>query len=203
MDHPRSRGVYQFLNSADRTALGSSPLARGLPMLRIGSICSGRIIPARAGFTSPRWPDCASAWDHPRSRGVYRTPGTGRQKVLGSSPLARGLLSDRSFHGLGLRIIPARAGFTLHVRLEPGDHGDHPRSRGVYIAALVAGLVWFGSSPLARGLHGHLHGAAARGRIIPARAGFTLGGPLDSGSATDHPRSRGVYSVLCPTAAPK
>ena len=70
---------------------------------------------------------------------------------------------------------------------------DHPRSRGVYaIAALVAGLVW-GSSPLARGLHGVAVGHGAESRIIPARAGFT-GAPLMLLTGRpDHPRSRGVY----------
>ena len=71
------------------------------------------------------------------------------------------------------RIIPARAGFTLHVRLEPGDHGDHPRSRGVYVIPERYRRFMKGSSPLARGLPDGAHGAVGDGRIIPARAGFT------------------------------
>ena len=50
-DHPRSRGVYNLPVSAQRTARGSSPLARGL----LGDVDAEqrarRIIPARAGFT--------------------------------------------------------------------------------------------------------------------------------------------------------
>ena len=50
-DHPRSRGVYQDLARAFVNQSGSSPLARGLPD-RAGVVQrSGRIIPARAGFT--------------------------------------------------------------------------------------------------------------------------------------------------------
>ena len=70
-------------------------------------------------------------------------------------------------------IIPARAGFTRE--------SPHTPSRTP------------GSSPLARGL------PVARGfcllviRIIPARAGFTAPTAPRTGSAPDHPRSRGVY----------
>ena len=52
---------------------------------------------------------------------------------------------------------------------------------------------WEGSSPLARGLL-RKHGVkAAAGRIIPARAGFTVSAFAKAASKEDHPRSRGVY----------
>ena len=153
-----------------------------------------RIIPARAGFTRddrgrPRYPR-----DHPRSRGVYtRTCTIGRQRG-GSSPLARGLpyIIWTGAHEPG--IIPARAGFTGHDRCVARDHGDHPRSRGVY------GYVWeedgsvLGSSPLARGLHPLCRKVLARQGIIPARAGFTAGPVAPVRVLWDHPRSRGVYA---------
>mgnify|MGYP001645023381 CR=1 FL=1 len=42
--------------------------------------------------------------------------------------------------------------------------------------------------------------SAARGvGIIPARAGFTGPTPEQSSYKPDHPRSRGVYSVVCPS----
>ena len=70
---------------------------------------------------------------------------------------------------------------------------DHPRSRGVYVRASTWTHTAPGSSPLARGLPRLRGPQAIRRRIIPARAGFTVGllGPL--GPAEDHPRSRGVY----------
>ena len=50
--------------------------------------------------------------DHPRSRGVYRSPCFHIENDPGSSPLARGLLKD-SLKKIPLPgIIPARAGFT-------------------------------------------------------------------------------------------
>ena len=70
-DHPRSRGVYEELLGDPDGAVGSSPLARGLPGGPGGVDEAGRIIPARAGFTCETRPAPASCWDHPRSRGVY------------------------------------------------------------------------------------------------------------------------------------
>ena len=70
-DHPRSRGVYG-LETADQFIFqGSSPLARGLLPLGVLSAHHGRIIPARAGFTSSLPFLGALLRDHPRSRGVY------------------------------------------------------------------------------------------------------------------------------------
>ena len=50
-DHPRSRGVYFATNFTGAPSQGSSPLARGLPRVRGHGHRTGRIIPARAGFT--------------------------------------------------------------------------------------------------------------------------------------------------------
>ena len=50
-DHPRSRGVYIAVWIAVHTAVGSSPLARGLPTACRRKGTRSRIIPARAGFT--------------------------------------------------------------------------------------------------------------------------------------------------------
>ena len=72
---------------------------------------------------------------------------------------------------------------------------DHPRSRGVYLAVARTPPRPAGSSPLARGL---LEVRATIPRdpgIIPARAGFTDGPSCATSDRTDHPRSRGVYSM--------
>ena len=70
-DHPRSRGVYAPSSWRTGPALGSSPLARGLPEQIHSLMDQPRIIPARAGFTA-RCRRCRPRWsDHPRSRGVY------------------------------------------------------------------------------------------------------------------------------------
>ena len=132
--------------------------------------------------------------DHPRSRGVYfilnETFGAG----AGSSPLARGLPFTRPPRNSSTRIIPARAGFTPDAPTAPTSPTDHPRSRGVYLAVTVGTATIAGSSPLARGLRRLLRPPRMRRRIIPARAGFTLGDFPPLLSPGDHPRSRGVYA---------
>ena len=71
-DHPRSRGVYTDTYDQQFTALGSSPLARGLH---------------EVSFQGDR-----GQADHPRSRGVYNAAFQDACQRSGSSPLARGLL---------------------------------------------------------------------------------------------------------------
>ena len=192
-DHPRSRGVYPALADTSVAMRGSSPLARGLPVHDLQSQRDLGIIPARAGFTRGpgRWRHRAQ--DHPRSRGVYpRRRPVGRLR-RGSSPLARGLLTQLSQQNASARIIPARAGFTGCEIWAVKMKEDHPRSRGVYKS-----VGWFmafavGSSPLARGLPSGSSSCETAGRIIPARAGFTCDHPADRNRGRDHPRSRGVY----------
>ena len=98
-------------------------------------------------------------------------------EIAGSSPLARGLRNDVPVRDTGLRIIPARAGFT----------GSSPRT----------GVIHCGSSPLARGLQELCSTYADKGGIIPARAGFTVSRTGRFSHWPDHPRSRGVYAPHC------
>ena len=121
-------------------------------------------------------------------------------EVGGSSPHARGLLTDgeggtvvgriipacprMSPHAQGLHpepdrvvhvhgIIPARAGFTTAISRRPATSWDHPRSRGVYTEQRRRPASDRGSSPLARGLLNASRGRGLADGIIPARAGFT------------------------------
>ena len=114
--------------------IGSSPLARGLLKNYASLISVFRIIPARAGFTSQSGRCSHPDQDHPRSRGVYAIENSERTYKEGSSPLARGLLGALVGESVGLRIIPARAGFTPLTQREEKEREDHPRSRGVYLA---------------------------------------------------------------------
>ena len=131
-DHPRSRGVYLVRCLRRLCSLGSSPLARGLPLTLHQDIRAQRIIPARAGFTAMSWRPSGWGRDHPRSRGVYVRRLDRPRRWYGSSPLARGLPEDTGSPGAVRRIIPARAGFTTSTPNAPGHQTDHPRSRGVY-----------------------------------------------------------------------
>ena len=172
-DHPRSRGVYIIAGQDSLGRAGSSPLARGLRRRWWREQVAGRIIPARAGFTTAAGCRRSPTGDHPRSRGVYPGYSPGKDIYHGSSPLARGLRASSA---------------TVSARRR-----DHPRSRGVYVTGRGVLVMTWGSSPLARGL---LVGECANrdaGRIIPARAGFTYDLRLLVPAGGDHPRSRGVY----------
>ena len=72
---------------------------------------------------------------------------------------------------------------------------DHPRSRGVYVSPAGPVSTTAGSSPLARGLPTPRRSRQDCAWIIPARAGFTFPFPRPSPNPTDHPRSRGVYTL--------
>ena len=173
--------------------MGSSPLARGLRAQPFDFFRSDRIIPARAGFTTTSPLRVFWTPDHPRSRGVYISAHHHPRPTQGSSPLARGLQDTcLTAHKL-TRIIPARAGFTRSSPARTRRCGDHPRSRGVYVASPRREATAAGSSPLARGLRRRIVVVLGEDRIIPARAGFTARPSTPSPGRSDHPRSRGVY----------
>ena len=156
---------------------GSSPLARGLLRGRQGRPGRPGIIPARAGFTIYGGDTWRNFGDHPRSRGVYPPLCLAMAAGLGSSPLARGLRPLQRLSHPAAGIIPARAGFTVHLTMPSCPQKDHPRSRGVYGVWYRSSASIPGSSPLARGLHAPGLGVPGLRGIIPARAGFTLADP--------------------------
>ena len=192
-DHPRSRGVYRSEGLRAHLTAGSSPLARGLLPVQSITQSVNRIIPARAGFTSPRSPLSPLGPDHPRSRGVYLREYEALGFEPGSSPLARGLHPSQHKTGRGDGIIPARAGFTVTPFRTTRPSRDHPRSRGVYSPPVCDVCASGGSSPLARGLPGRCTWLWCLLGIIPARAGFTMSASSQTQPSPDHPRSRGVY----------
>ena len=132
-----------------------------------------RIIPARAGFTTPHPRRIRRGGDHPRTRGVYPDDSSVAQRHAGSSPHARGLQAPAGPARRVHRIIPARAGFTAIVSQARFMCEDHPRTRGVYLRLITKPVRALGSSPHARGLLGDR--------------------PLRGGHPLDHPRTRGVY----------
>ena len=190
---PARAGFTGSAKGRCRARPGSSPLARGLRGFGGLFIHPHRIIPARAGFTDllKRFP--AGTEDHPRSRGVYAHHNFAIGGGGGSSPLARGLLTQLSQQNASARIIPARAGFTGCEIASSPVHQDHPRSRGVYVLSRLDEPGLDGSSPLARGLPAKKVWVARISGIIPARAGFTRTHRAWPTAAEDHPRSRGVY----------
>ena len=70
---------------------------------------------------------------------------------MGSSPLARGTLTDGLLFTETAGLIPARAGNTGGVSPGRAWWWAHPRSRGEHAVMLYVDLDNTGSSPLARG----------------------------------------------------
>ena len=167
------RGVYADAALMALVAWGSSPHARGLPVLPKLNPEGNRIIPACAGFTAGVPGSGRGRPDHPRMRGVYPGYTPGRDVYHGSSPHARGLRRHTMCRSHLLGIIPACAGFTPCYARKRYQCG--------------------GSSPHARGLRGHVVGVPELRRIIPACAGFTICRFRARRTRRDHPRVRGVY----------
>ena len=204
------------VTKAMSSPFGSSPLVRGQPACPVTSSAILRIIPARAGPTEGRWCLFAATTDHPRSCGANVALPGGEVVGRGSSPLVRGQLPIIARQDRRVRIIPARAGPTRQGHRAQEHAADHPRSCGANRAVSRSMTPGSGSSPLVRGQlrrrPGAQHGAGSsplvRGqphdfyehaeteRIIPARAGPTMGKPVMAVCNTDHPRSCGA-NQLC------
>ena len=201
LDHPRACGVYPWRRRGTLARLGSSPRVRGLPVRTSSILPCQRIIPARAGFTAFFGVCCGGGWDHPRACGVYMRPRLMKESPRGSSPRVRGLHPEEKHVHEGNGIIPARAGFTTPSTPSRTSPRDHPRACGVYAVVLANGGSVEGSSPRVRGLPFGQVLLDLEGRIIPARAGFTVGRPHGFPwgrlGLTDHPRACGVYGASC------
>ena len=154
--------------------LGSSPLARRTRGILVHAGGGARLIPARAGNTSPSSGTVPLGSAHPRSRGEHVKAPKAFVKITGSSPLARGTLLCGVRRHASARLIPARAGNTPHARPRRYPSSAHPRSRGEHATATVHDLCLSGSSPLARGTHEPFPPSFFPPRLIPARAGNTM-----------------------------
>ena len=192
--HPRSRGehhrvpIYRLL-----IRRGSSPLARGARLRVDGEAVVDRLIPARAGSTTPSPARGSSRPAHPRSRGEHIVLVLAAIVAGGSSPLARGARQPRARARHDPGLIPARAGSTLTRAGTPTRCPAHPRSRGEHETHSTRSGRLSGSSPLARGARAGDGRRARAARLIPARAGSTASRSTASCGSTAHPRSRGEH----------
>ena len=126
------RGEYRSAYRYGRSYTGSSPLARGVLSLSKTFLEVKRIIPACAGSTNQTAFFCSGSWDHPRLRGEYKFDCVNRHKLIGSSPLARGVPRKQFRNGFRSGIIPACAGSTERGQHCESPSWDHPRLRGEY-----------------------------------------------------------------------
>ena len=111
-DHPRMRGEHPEQSWDDWRTEGSSPHARGTPCRRWCRLPHTGIIPACAGNTCAYHTHNCPRRDHPRMRGEHVSEARERNRVMGSSPHARGTLSAVLLDLRIIGIIPACAGNT-------------------------------------------------------------------------------------------
>ena len=93
-DHPRSCGANKVESFKLSDLNGSSPLVRGQLNASNNVQDAIRIIPARAGPTTPSTGVRPPSTDHPRSCGANSIGVSFLLRVFGSSPLVRGQQSD-------------------------------------------------------------------------------------------------------------
>ena len=126
--------------------------------------------------------------------GEYCKQHVGQLKMLGSSPLVRGihLLNFRTKNLK--RIIPACAGNTSKGKKQCYIQRDHPRLCGEYFNRAFQNVNVQGSSPLVRGIRRYPPYKPLVHRIIPACAGNTCQCLQPQELKKDHPRLCGEYT---------
>ena len=227
--HPRRRGEHNLRWITDAIPAGSSPQARGTrsgkawrgaarqggssPQARGTQIYEllgpeqARFIPAGAGNTRARSARPPPSPVHPRRRGEHQMRPERGERVNGSSPQARGTLSepgiighDDRFIPAGAvpldRFIPAGAGNTCRSAGRPARIPVHPRRRGEHNREHGLTTISDGSSPQARGTLTIVPIKVPRDRFIPAGAGNTPEDPGCSRATPVHPRRRGEHSSI-------
>ena len=190
-DHPRACGENSARLSSALVPPGSSPRVRGKRPPLHQPTRSPRIIPARAGKTTPPPPRRSGRPDHPRACGENRSQRSATTCGPGSSPRVRGKPARRDRRAPPDRLIPARAGKTWFRRTVASTERAHPRACGENARPAHPPPTRKGSSPRVRGKRGLWTHVLRPPGLIPARAGKTpvVGSPRTCSGA--HPRACG------------
>ena len=175
---------------------GSSPHARGtLAVVPLDPVVV-RFIPACAGNALSADAQGRPGTVHPRIRGERRAERGRTGSLGGSSPHARGTLSEQTAYGLNPRFIPACAGNAHRWATLLREAAVHPRMRGERFEHPLLGGFNLGSSPHARGTPERRWPTCRLHRFIPACAGNAGEPGIWTRSMTVHPRMRGERSTV-------
>ena len=195
-DHPRMRGEHIIERPIRYGESGSSPHARGTHTAKFTVPPDYGIIPACAGNTTSHDGKTCPHPYHPRMRGEHDLRGRAHDMDAGSSPHARGTLTNAGTKADSAGIIPACAGNTASASILRLNPRDHPRMRGEHEAGRVELTEAWGSSPHARGTLGRTASRIVAHGIIPACAGNTMRIRPVLLVMRDHPRMRGEHAGL-------
>ena len=171
--HPRASGEHAPHPLWVQLDDGSSPRERGALGLGVRCRVLVRLIPARAGSTTPLRAVPRTGSAHPRASGEHTNVTLEELLTVGSSPRERG--APRGARGvLGrVRLIPARAGSTAASTAATPGQPAHPRASGEHTITGDPRLAVYGSSPRERGALLRREEKIPALRLIPARAGST------------------------------
>ena len=191
--HPRVGGEHGIVGQSRSRCRGSSPRGRGTRWSRARDSPACRFIPAWAGNTRSRSRTTGASSVHPRVGGEHTTTENLNGRPDGSSPRGRGTL----LFGLGAfvlgRFIPAWAGNTWSGGGSLPAPTVHPRVGGEHSRIGKDFRSVAGSSPRGRGTRHDSTGHRVLPRFIPAWAGNTGSGCVQSGQAPVHPRVGGEH----------
>ena len=112
--HPRAGGENVLRTQDRRTDHGSSPRGRGKHRCHARGDRRERLIPARAGKTTPLICRLRNSSAHPRAGGENTAVSSRSTASAGSSPRGRGKRAPSFARPTRARLIPARAGKTSH-----------------------------------------------------------------------------------------
>ena len=131
-------------------------------------------------------------------RGEYRYQGIRNTLVMGSPPLAWGILFDVVGVRAKTGITPTCVGNTDRPCRWPCTCRDHPHLRGEYEPAQEFKNAAKGSPPLAWGIPHHQVAVSVDDGITPTCVGNTEIWDLIAAATEDHPHLRGEYCHRMP-----
>ena len=150
-----------------------------------------RLIPARAGKTSTASSGEGPCPAHPRACGENEALAADEPRQRGSSPRVRGKRAARRNRTHAPRLIPARAGKTSPQGTRVHVSRAHPRACGENKPPKPRSRRSPGSSPRVRGKQLKVVQRGRPARLIPARAGKTVGVGVERHGPRAHPRACG------------
>ena len=171
--HPRGHGEHDDSSCRRFYKRGSSPWARGTPKRTKPAVKSRRFIPVGTGNTSAQEVDGEKVSVHPRGHGEHLIMLNQCLLKPGSSPWARGTLSQLPFLAACARFIPVGTGNTTGCSVKAFILPVHPRGHGEHAGSNERLDAVDGSSPWARGTPSTIGLKLFCQRFIPVGTGNT------------------------------